>query len=42
MPPTTARATLALDASYRGQWTIEVRRMPGGPFETVKTIPVAP
>jgi hypothetical protein len=39
-PPTIARATLALDSNYRGQWTIEVQRVPGGPFQTELTVPV--
>ncbi len=41
-PPNIARATLVLDSDYQGQWTIEVQRVPGGPFQTELTVPVAP
>ena len=41
-PQLTARATLTLDADYRGQWTIEVRPHAGAAFGTVATVPVAP
>ena len=39
--PEVARATLTLDAHYRGQWVVEVKSG-DEPFQKIETIPVAP
>jgi len=41
-PPSVGRATLTLNASYVGEWTIEVRQRPGEPFSLRQQLPVAP
>ena len=41
-PPRVARATLALNADYKGAWTVGLRRPFAQTFDTVLTLPVAP
>ena len=41
-PPLVAKATLVLDADYKGAWIVAVRRPFAQTFETVFTTPVAP
>jgi|GEM_PF-3068679 len=41
-PPLVAKATLVLDADYKGAWTVAIRSPFAQSFEAALTVPVAP